>query len=49
MVLRRQAAHLALSVGWIGAVAAYLALDVTAATSQDAHTLRAAYQARGVV
>ncbi len=37
------AVHLALSVGWIGAVAAYLALDVTAATSQDAPTLRAAY------
>jgi hypothetical protein len=27
------AAHLALAVGWIGAVAAYLALDVAAATS----------------
>jgi hypothetical protein len=39
------AAHLTLSVGWVGAVAAYLALDVTAATSQDAQTLRAAYLA----
>jgi DMSO/TMAO reductase YedYZ heme-binding membrane subunit len=37
------AAHLALAVGWIGAVAAYLALDVAAATSQDAQMLRAAY------
>jgi hypothetical protein len=37
------AAHLTLSVGWIGAVAAYTALDVAAATSQDAQTLRAAY------
>jgi len=37
------AAHLALSVGWIGAVAGYMALDVTAATSQDAEVLRAAY------
>jgi hypothetical protein len=37
------AAHLTLSVGWIGAVAGYLALDVTAVTSQDAQTLRAAY------
>jgi hypothetical protein len=37
------AAHLTLSVGWIGAVAAYLALDVATATSQDARTLRAAY------
>lgn len=37
------AAHLTLSVGWIGAVAAYIALDVAAVTSQDAQTLRAAY------
>ena len=35
--------HLTASVGWIGAVAAYLALDVAAATSQDAQMLRAAY------
>jgi len=37
------AAHLTLSVGWIGAVAAYMTLDVSAATSQDTQTLRAAY------
>jgi hypothetical protein len=37
------AVHLALSVGWIGAVAAYMALDIAAATSEDAQTLRAAY------
>jgi len=37
------AVHLTLSVGWIGAIAAYMALDVTAATSQDAQMLRAAY------
>jgi hypothetical protein len=37
------ATHIALSVGWIGAVAAYMALDVAAATSQDAQTLRATY------
>ena len=37
------AAHLTLSVGWIGAVAAYLALDVSTATSQDVQVLRAAY------
>jgi len=37
------AAHITLSVGWIGAVAGYIALDVAAATSQDAQTLRAAY------
>ena len=37
------ALHLAISVGWIGAVAAYLALDVVAAASEDAQMLRAAY------
>jgi hypothetical protein len=37
------AAHITLSVGWIGAVAGFIALDVAAATSQDAQTLRAAY------
>jgi ABC-type anion transport system duplicated permease subunit len=37
------ALHLTLSAGWIGAVAAYLALDVASATSQDTQTLRAAY------
>jgi hypothetical protein len=37
--------HVTASVGWIGAVAAYLALDVAAAASQDALTLRAAYLA----
>jgi uncharacterized membrane protein len=37
------AVHLTLSVGWVGAVAAYMAADVAAATSQDAQTLRAAY------
>ncbi|HEX8598632.1 MAG TPA: DUF2269 domain-containing protein [Chloroflexia bacterium] len=35
--------HLTASVGWIGAVAAYIALDVTTAASQDAQTVRAAY------
>ena len=35
--------HLALSVGWIGSVAAYMALDIAAATSHDTQTLRAAY------
>lgn len=42
-------AHLTLSVGWIGAVAAYTALDVTAATSQDPPTLRAAYLGMGLI
>jgi hypothetical protein len=34
--------HLTSSVGWIGAVAAYIALDLAAARGQDAQTLRAA-------
>ena len=43
------AAHIALAVGWIGAVAGYIALDVAAATSQDAQTLRAAYLAMELI
>jgi len=35
--------HLTFSVGWIGAVVAYLALAVAAVTSQDAQTVRAAW------
>lgn len=41
--------HLSSSVGWLGAVAAYIALDVTVATSQDAQTLRGAYVAMGLI
>jgi len=37
------AAHIAVSVGWVSAVAGYIALDVAAATSQDAQMLRTAY------
>jgi hypothetical protein len=37
------AVHLTASVGWIGAVVAYLALGVSAVTSQDAQTVRAAW------
>lgn len=37
------AAHLTVSVGWIGAVVAYLALVVAAWTNSDAQTLRAAW------
>jgi hypothetical protein len=37
--------HITFSVGWIGAVAAYIALDVTTVTSQDVQTVRAAYLA----
>lgn len=36
-------AHITSSVGWIGAVVAYLALVVATQTSQDAHTVRAAF------
>ena len=40
--------HLASSVGWIGAVVAYLALGLAAATSRDAQTVRAAWIAMEV-
>jgi hypothetical protein len=36
-------AHLTLSVGWIGAVVAYLALGIAAARSQDVEIVRAAW------
>jgi hypothetical protein len=36
-------AHVASSVGWLGAVAGVLALAVAGLTSQDAQTVRAAY------
>lgn len=38
-------AHLTASVGWIGAVIAYLVLDIVVTTSQTPETLRAAYVA----
>lgn len=37
------ATHLTFSVGWIGAVVAYLALGVAAVSSQDAQTVRGAW------
>lgn len=37
------AAHLAVSVGWIGAAIAYLALGISAVTSEDVRTVRAAW------
>jgi hypothetical protein len=43
------ATHLTCSVGWVGAVAGYLALDVTVATSDDPQLLRAAWIAMGLV
>src|SRR5919198_3333075 len=42
------AVHLTFSIGWIGAVVAYLALGVSAVTSQDAQTARAAWIAMEV-
>lgn len=38
-------AHLTFSVGWIGAVVAYLGLGIAAATSREAQTVRAAWTA----
>jgi len=38
-------AHVTTSVGWLGAVLAYLALDITAVTGRDMPTVRAAYVA----
>jgi hypothetical protein len=43
------ATHLTVSVGWLGAVGAYLALDLTAATSQDADLVRAVWIAMGLI
>jgi hypothetical protein len=43
------AIHLTFSIGWIGAVAAYLALDVLVATSSDPQMVRSAWIAMGVV
>ena len=37
------AVHHTLSVGWIGALGAYIALDVAAATVRDAETIRTAF------
>ena len=39
------AVHLACSVGWIGAVTAYLTLDITVALSDDPQLVRAAWLA----
>lgn len=41
-------AHVVSSVGWLGAVVAYVALDVTAVTSGDVGLVRAAYAAMEV-
>ena len=36
-------AHVVSSVGWLGAIAAFMALAVVGSTSEDAQTVRAAY------
>lgn len=43
------AVHLTCSVGWLGAVFAYVVLDLTVATSLDAQDVRAAWTAMGLV
>lgn len=42
-------AHIASTVGWLGAVAAFLALAVVGVTSQDAQMVRAAWIANGLI
>lgn len=41
--------HVTTSVGWLGAVAAYLALDVAAVTSENIPTVRGAYLAMALL
>lgn len=41
--------HVSTSVGWLGAVLAYLALDITAMISHDIPTVRGAYTAMDVI
>lgn len=49
--LRKMAltAHVATSVGWLGAVLAYLALDITAVTSRNMQTVLSAYVAMDLI
>ena len=42
-------AHVTVTVGWLGAVAGFLALAVAGLTSHDAQTVRAAYLAMGLI
>lgn len=43
------AAHIASSVGWMGAVLAYLVLDLVATFGQDIPTVRAAFMAMALI
>lgn len=49
--LRRfvRTAHVVVSVGWIGALAGFLALATTGLTSQDPLTVRSAYLAMDMI
>lgn len=42
-------AHITTSVGWLGAVAAYIALDIIATVGQDVASVRAAYSGMEVL
>jgi len=42
-------AHIVFSVGWLGAVAGFLALAIAGLTSQDTQLARAAYLAMGLI
>jgi hypothetical protein len=42
-------AHITFAVGWLGAVAAFLALAVAGLTSQDVQQVRSAYLAMGLI
>ena len=41
--------HIAISVGWVGAVVAYIGLVIAGLTSQDAQTVRATYLAMELI
>lgn len=43
------AVHLTCSVGWLGAVLAYIVMDLTVASSGDAQVVRAAWMGMGLV
>ncbi|HVU15466.1 MAG TPA: hypothetical protein VHD32_00965 [Candidatus Didemnitutus sp.] len=43
------AAHVTASVGWLGAVAAFLALSIAGLTSREAETVRGAYLAMNLI
>ena len=43
------ATHLSVAIGWLGAVAAYVVLDVTVAMSRDPSLVRAAWISMGLV